>query len=80
MLVDRQALRRRVKDMEADLARLTAERSTVERAMFDPGSAEPGLARLTMTDVIWSRSRAWVSTCRASGQSARTSASRYVPG
>jgi ATP-binding cassette subfamily F protein 3 len=47
-----QAIRRRVKETEADLARLTAERSAVERAMFDPGSADPKLAKLTMSDLM----------------------------
>jgi ATP-binding cassette subfamily F protein 3 len=52
-----QTLRRRVKDMEADLARLTAERSAVERAMFDPGSADPALGRLSMTELMKRRSQ-----------------------
>jgi ATP-binding cassette subfamily F protein 3 len=47
-----QALRRQVKDAEAELARLAAQRSRVERAMFDPGSAEPDLAKLPMGDLM----------------------------
>ena len=52
-----QTLRRRVKDMEADLARLTAERSAIERAMFDPGSADPALGTLSMTELMKRRSQ-----------------------
>ena len=46
------ALRQRAKDAEADLAKLTDERSAVERAMFDPTTATPALAKLTMSDLI----------------------------
>jgi len=47
-----QALRKAAKAAEAELARLQAELSTVDRAMFDPGSAAPALARLTMTELM----------------------------
>jgi len=47
-----QDLRKRVKAAEADMVRLTAQRDAVDRAMFDPGSAEPSLAKLTMTDLM----------------------------
>jgi ATP-binding cassette subfamily F protein 3 len=47
-----QALRRQVKDAEAELAKLAAQRSALERAMFDPASAEPALAKLTMGDLM----------------------------
>jgi ATP-binding cassette subfamily F protein 3 len=47
-----QALRRQVKDAEAELAKLAAQRSAIERAMFDPASAEPALAKLTMGDLM----------------------------
>lgn len=53
-----QALRRQVRDLEAETARLTAERSAIDRAMFDPDGAEPRFARLSMTDL--SRRRAAV--------------------
>jgi ATP-binding cassette subfamily F protein 3 len=46
------ALRKRAKDSEAEVARLTAQRSAVERAMFDPSAADATLARLTMTDLM----------------------------
>jgi len=47
-----QSLRRDAKAAEAEIARLTAERSAVDLAMFDPGSAEAGLAKLTMTELM----------------------------
>jgi ATP-binding cassette subfamily F protein 3 len=47
-----QALRRQVKDAEAELAKLTTQRSAIDRAMFDPSSAEPALAKLTMGDLM----------------------------
>jgi ATP-binding cassette subfamily F protein 3 len=47
-----QALRRQVKDAEAELAKLTAQRSNIDRAMFDPASAEPSLAKLSMGDLM----------------------------
>ena len=47
-----QAIRNAVKTAESDMATLTAERSAIERAMFDPASAEPRHARLTMTDLM----------------------------
>ncbi|MEO5866678.1 MAG: ABC-F family ATP-binding cassette domain-containing protein [Sphingomonas sp.] len=46
------ALRKRAKEAEADVARLGAERSAIDRAMFDPSSADPALARLNMTDLM----------------------------
>ena len=47
-----QGLRDRVQQAEAELARLTAERSAVERAMFDPTGADASLARLAMSDLM----------------------------
>ena len=47
-----QALRRQVEQAEAEVARLGAERSAIERAMFDPASAQPAFARLTMTELM----------------------------
>ncbi len=47
-----QAARKKAQAAEAEIARLTAERSDVERAMFDPASAPPALARLTMTEIM----------------------------
>ena len=46
-----QGLRSAVKAAEAEMAKLTATRSAIERAMFDPASAAPEHARLTMSDL-----------------------------
>ncbi len=46
-----QALRKRAKEAEAELARLTEQRGAVDRAMFDPASADAALAKLTMTEL-----------------------------
>jgi len=42
-------LRRAAETAEADVARLTAERSAIDRAMFDPAGAAPALAKLPMS-------------------------------
>ena len=34
------------------MEKLTAERSAIDLAMFDPGKATPALAKLTMTDLM----------------------------
>jgi len=47
-----QALRKAAKAAEAELARLTALLSSIDRAMFDPASAEPSLANLNMSDLM----------------------------
>lgn len=47
-----QALRNAAKKAEAELARLTAERSAIDGAMFDPKAAPPALAKLTMTELM----------------------------
>ncbi|HEX8583275.1 MAG TPA: ABC-F family ATP-binding cassette domain-containing protein [Allosphingosinicella sp.] len=46
------ALRTKAKAAEADVAKLTAQRGAVDRAMFDPSAAEAGLAKLTMTELM----------------------------
>ena len=38
--------------MEERIATLTARRSEIDRAMFDPGSATPADARRTMTELM----------------------------
>ncbi len=43
-----QQLRKAVSTAEAELTRVTAERSAVDRAMFDPSSAGPKYAKLAM--------------------------------
>jgi ATP-binding cassette subfamily F protein 3 len=47
-----QSLRQEAKKAEAEIARLTAQKSAVDRAMFDPAGAEAALAKLTMTDLM----------------------------
>jgi ATP-binding cassette, subfamily F, member 3 len=47
-----QGLRKAAKAAEDQLAKLTAERSAIDRAMFDPSSADASLAKLTMTDLM----------------------------
>ncbi|UYY58287.1 ABC-F family ATP-binding cassette domain-containing protein [Sphingomonas sp. S2-65] len=49
-------LRKAAKSAEAELAKLTEQRSAVERAMFDPSTAEGALAKLSMTDLMKRRS------------------------
>jgi ATP-binding cassette, subfamily F, member 3 len=45
-------LRAAVKTFEAEIASLSAERSAVDRAMFDPSSAGPAHAKKTMTELM----------------------------
>ncbi|WP_066591424.1 ABC-F family ATP-binding cassette domain-containing protein [Sphingomonas pruni] len=47
-----QGLRKAAKAAEAELTKLTEQRSVIDRAMFDPSSAAPDLAKLTMTDLM----------------------------
>ena len=47
-----QGLRKAAKAAEAELARLTEQRSVIDRAMFEPSSAAPDLAKLTMTPLM----------------------------
>ncbi|MET0374965.1 MAG: ATP-binding cassette domain-containing protein, partial [Rhizorhabdus sp.] len=47
-----QGLRDRARKAETDLAKLTDLRSAIEKAMFDPSSADAALAKLTMTDLM----------------------------
>ncbi|NJC34694.1 ATP-binding cassette subfamily F protein 3 [Sphingomonas jejuensis] len=46
-----QALRKQAKSAEAELARLTAERAAIDRAMSDPRAAEPALRTLGMGEL-----------------------------
>jgi ATP-binding cassette subfamily F protein 3 len=45
-------LRKTVKAMEEKIASLTARRSEIDRAMFDPKSATPADANRTMTELM----------------------------
>jgi len=47
-----QEMRKRARDAEAELERLTAERRAVDQAMAEPGSAEPRYAKMTMTELM----------------------------
>ena len=47
-----QALRKSVKAAEADIARLEARKTEIDRAMFDPASATPADASRTMTELM----------------------------
>jgi ATP-binding cassette subfamily F protein 3 len=47
-----QARRKQAQQAEVEIAKLTAERSDIERAMFDPATASPAHAKLTMTDMM----------------------------
>ncbi len=45
-------LRKRAKETEAEVERLTSLRSAIERAMFDPAAADAALAGLTMSELM----------------------------
>ena len=47
-----QGLRKKVKSAEAEMAKLTGERDTIDQAMFDPSAATPALRDLTMTELM----------------------------
>jgi len=47
-----QALRTRAKQAETELARHMDARKAIDQAMFDPSTAMPGLAKLSMTDLM----------------------------
>jgi len=44
--------RKAARDAETELAKYNAERSAVDRAMFDPAGADAALAKLTMTELM----------------------------
>ena len=50
-----QELRKRVKQAETELARLTETRSAIDQAMFDPSSVDAALSKLTMTELMKKR-------------------------
>jgi ATP-binding cassette subfamily F protein 3 len=45
------ALRRTIRELEADTARLSADRDAIDRAMAEPDAAEPRFSRLSMADL-----------------------------
>ncbi|MCU6455878.1 ATP-binding cassette domain-containing protein [Sphingomonas sp. A2-49] len=46
------ARRKTIRDTEAEIAKLTTDRNAIDRAMFDPGTAEPRFAKLAMSDLM----------------------------
>jgi ATP-binding cassette subfamily F protein 3 len=44
--------RQKLRDSEAEAARLTAQRDAIDKAMFDPKAADPQLAKLAMSDLM----------------------------
>ncbi len=46
------ALRKTIRDIEAETARLTTDRNAIDLAMAEPARAAPPLARLTMTELL----------------------------
>jgi len=47
-----QVIRKEASDAEAEVAKLTAEKTAIDRAMFDPSTAEARFARLKMGDLM----------------------------
>ncbi len=47
-----QALRKQVQDYEKEVVRLTADRSAIDLAMFDPSQADAALAKLAMSELM----------------------------
>ena len=47
-----QELRKAARHAESELEKLTAQRSAIDGAMFDPSSAPAALAKLTMTELM----------------------------
>jgi ATP-binding cassette, subfamily F, member 3 len=51
------ALRKTIRDAEADMAKLSAVRSAIDRALFDPKSADKDHAQLTMSELMQRRAK-----------------------
>ena len=49
------ALRKRAHEAEALVAKLSKQRSAIDRAMFDPSTAEPWLSRMNMSELMKQR-------------------------
>ena len=70
-----QGLRKAAKAAEAEMEKLAATRSAIDRAMFDPSSADKALAGLTMTELMKRRAETerrieaaeaqWLEACEA---------------
>jgi ATP-binding cassette subfamily F protein 3 len=50
-------LRLKVRALEMELAKLTAQRTAIDRALFDPTASEPGLDKLSTTELMQRRSQ-----------------------
>lgn len=70
------ALKRAASDAEAESARLSAQCSAIDRAMFDPAGAEPGLAALPMSEL--SRRRAKLGAALAVAEARWSEASEQL--
>ena len=46
------ARRKAIRDCEAEIAKLTTDRNAIDRAMFDPKTAEPRYAKLAMGELM----------------------------
>ena len=51
------ALRKTIRDAEADLAKLETVRNAIDRAMFDPKSADANYAAMTMSELAQRRAK-----------------------
>ena len=61
-------LRKTVRELEDETARLTKERNAIDRAMFDPAGAEPRFAALTMGELSQRRAEGAGEARRGRGQ------------
>ncbi len=72
------ALKKTAQEAESIVARLTKERSALDRAMFDPASAEPEFAKLSMGEL--SRRRGQVNDRLEAAEAAWLAASEALEG
>ncbi|MEQ1498898.1 MAG: ATP-binding cassette domain-containing protein [Novosphingobium sp.] len=73
-----QDLRKRARSAEAELERLTTERSEIDQAMFDPATANAKLAKLTMTELM--KHRAELDSAIGTAEAAWLEASEALEG
>jgi ATP-binding cassette, subfamily F, member 3 len=62
------AAKKKVSEAEAKIARLQQEGSDIDRAMFDPASALPALAKLTMSELVQRRAAVTAAAERAEAE------------
>jgi ATP-binding cassette subfamily F protein 3 len=65
---DARAAKKKVSEAEAKIARLQQEGSDIDRAMFDPASALPALAKLTMSELVQRRAAVTAAAERAEAE------------